>query len=114
MVLKKNKVDNKILFLDASNECVKVTNSNKLTDENIETIIGCWVDRKNKKHVAKLVTIDDVAEQDYNLSVSTYVEQKDTREKIDIDQLNKDIEEVVKRENELRKAIDKIIADLRK
>ena len=112
MVLKKNKADNKILFLDASNECVKVTNSNKLTDENIETIIGCWADRKNKKHIAKLITIDDVAKQDYNLSVSTYVEQKDNREKVDIVKLNKDLEEIVKKENELRKAIDKIVADL--
>lgn len=65
-----------------------------------------------KKHVAKLVTIDDVAKQDYNLSVSTYVEQKDNREKVDIVKLNKDLEEIVKKENELRKAIDKIVADL--
>lgn len=114
MVLKKNKIDNKIVFLDASNEFIKVTNSNKLTDENIAHIVNWWAERKNKKYLVKTATIDEVAEQDYNLSVSTYVEQKDTREKVDIDQLNKDIEEVVKRENELRKAIDKIIADLRK
>ena len=81
--------------------------------ENIENIINRLVERKNKKYEAKLVSIDEVAEQDFNLSVSTYVEQKDTREKVDIDKLNKDIEEMVKRENELRKAIDKIIADLK-
>ena len=114
MVLKKNKVDNKILFLDASAECIKVTNSNKLTDDNIQNIEGYWAERKNKKHIAKLVAIDDVAEQDYNLSVSTYVEQKDTREKVDIIQLNKEIAEIVKHEDELRKAINKIIADLEK
>lgn len=114
MVLKKNKVDNKILFLDASKECVKVTNSNKLTDDNIANIIGYWAERKNKKYVTKLVTIDDVAEQDYNLSVSTYVEQKDTREKVDINQLNKELAEIVKREDELRKAIDEIVKDLEK
>ena len=56
--------------------------------------------------------LGDVAEQDYNLSVSTYVEQKDDREKVDIVKLNKDLEEIVKKENELRKAIDKIVADL--
>lgn len=114
MVLKKNKTDNKVLFLDANTECVKVTNSNKLTNENIEHILGYWSERKDKKYVAKLVTIGDVAEQDYNLSVSTYVEQKDTREKIDITQLNKKLNEIVKKENELRKAIDKIVMDLEK
>lgn len=114
MVLKKNKMDNKILFINAENECVAVTNANKLTDDNIANIIGCWAERKNKKHVTKLVTIDDVAEQDYNLSVSTYVEQKDTREKVDINQLNKELAEIVKRENELRKAIDEIVKDLEK
>ncbi|SHN10676.1 type I restriction enzyme M protein [Fibrobacter sp. UWR3] len=114
MVLKKNKADNKILFLDASAECIKVTNSNKLTDDNIQNIENNWAERKNKKHIAKLVAIDDVAEQDYNLSVSTYVEQKDTREKVDIVQLNKEIAEIVKHEDELRKAINKIIADLEK
>ena len=114
MVLKKNKVDNKILFLDASNEFVKVTNSNKLTDENIDNIVNLWAERKNKKYTAKAAAIDEVAEQDYNLSVSTYVEQKDTREKVDIVQLNKEIVEIVKREDELRKAINKIIADLEK
>ena len=114
MVLKKSKKDNKILFLDASKECVKVTNANKLSDENIENIINRLVERKNKKYEAKLVSIDEVAEQDFNLSVSTYVEQKDTREKVDIAVLNRDIAEIVKKEDALRKAIDKIIADLEK
>ena len=72
------------------------------------------VERKNKKYEAKLVSIDEVAEQDFNLSVSTYVEQKDTREKVDIAVLNRDIAEIVKKEDALRKAIDKIIADLEK
>ena len=114
MVLKKSKKDNKILFVDASKECVKVTNANKLSDENIENIINRLVERKNKKYEAKLVSIDEVAEQDFNLSVSTYVEQKDTREKVDIAVLNRDIAEIVKKEDALRKAIDKIIADLEK
>ena len=72
------------------------------------------MERKNKKYEAKLVSIDEVAEQDFNLSVSTYVEQKDTREKVDIAVLNRDIAEIVKKEDALRKAIDKIIADLEK
>jgi type I restriction enzyme M protein len=114
MVLKKNKTDNKILFLDAKNEFTKATNSNKLTDKNIQNIVDSWTNRKTKKYVTKLVAIDDVAEQDYNLSVSTYVEQKDTREKVDIVQLNKEIAKIVEHEDELRKAINKIIADLEK
>lgn len=114
LVLRKSKKDNKVLFVDASKECVKVTNSNKLTDDNIQNIVACLNDRKNKKYETKLVAIDDVAEQDYNLSVSTYVEQKDTREKVDIKVLNKQIADIVKHEDELRKSIDKIIADLEK
>ncbi len=112
MVLKKNKVDGKILFLDASRECVKVTNSNKLTQENIENIVNGWVNRKDKKYFAKLVRNNDVAEQDYNLSVSSYVEAKDTREKIDIKVLNKEISEIVAREDVLRKEIDRIVAEI--
>ena len=112
MVLKKNKADNKMLFLDASGECVKVTNSNKLTDENIANIINSWAERKDKKYTAKLVSIEDVAEQDYNLSVSTYVEAKDTREKIDIKALNSQIAEIVAKENTLRAEIDKIISEI--
>lgn len=114
LVLKKSKKDNKVLFVDASKECVKVTNSNKLTDDNIQNIVACLNDRKNKKYETKLVAIDDVAVQDYNLSVSTYVEQKDTREHVDIKVLNKQIADIVKHEDELRKSIDKIIADLEK
>ena len=114
MVLKKNKMDNRILFLDASSECVKATNSNKLTDENIENIVKYWSERKDREYVARLATIEDVAQNDYNLSVSSYVEAKDTREKIDITSLNSQIAEIVKREDELRKAIDKIVKDLEK
>lgn len=54
----------------------------------------------------------DIAEEDYNLSVSTYVEIEDTREKIDIKVLNKEIKEIVKRQDELRKAIDEIVTEI--
>ncbi len=114
MVLKKSKADNKVMFVDASKECVKVTNSNKLTDENIANIVETLANRKTKKYEAKLVDCDEIGKQDYNLSVSTYVEQKDTREKVDIKVLNKQIADIVKHEDELRKSIDKIIADLEK
>lgn len=112
MVLKKSKKDNNILFIDASKECVKVTNNNKLTDENIEHIVKIFTDRKDIDYVAKLVSNTEIGENDYNLSVSTYVEKEDTREKIDIVELNKQIEEIVARENTLRAEIDKIIKEI--
>ena len=113
LVLKKGKRDNSVLFIDATKECVKVTNNNKLTDANIANILKAFADRQTVKHFAALVPHEDIAAQDYNLSVSTYVEQEDTREKIDIVQLEAELEEIVKRENELRKAIDTIVKELR-
>ena len=112
MVLKKSKKDNNILFIDASKECVKVTNNNKLTDENIEHIVKIFTDRKDIDYVAKLVSNTEIGENDYNLSVSTYVEKEDTREKIDIVELNKQIEEIVAREQLLRDEIDKIVKEI--
>lgn len=112
MVLKKNKSDNKILFIDASKECIKVTNNNRLSDENIENIVDIFTNREDKDYVSKLVDYSEVEENSYNLSVSTYVEQEDTREKIDIVELNKQIEEIVARENQLRKEIDTIIKEI--
>ena len=112
MVLKKSKKDNSTLFIDASKECVKVTNNNKLTDENIAAIVEIFANRKDKEYTAKLVSNNEVAENDYNLSVSTYVEQEDKREKVDIARLNAEIEEIVARENVLRTEIDKIIREI--
>ena len=112
MVLKKSKKDNNILFIDASKECVKVTNNNKLTDENIEHIVKIFTDRKDIDYVAKLISNTEIGENDYNLSVSTYVEKEDTREKIDIVELNKQIEEIVAKEQVLRDEIDKIVKEI--
>ena len=112
MVLKRNKADSKILFIDASNEFVKVTNNNKLTDENIAHIVDAFVKREDAKFFCKLATYEEVGEQNFNLSVSTYVEQKDTREKIDIVKLNAEIKEIVAREQVLRDEIDIIIAEI--
>lgn len=112
MVMKKNKTDNKILFIDASNECVKVTNNNKLTPENIDKIVDVFTKREEVKHFTHLASYEEVAENDYNLSVSTYVEAEDTREKIDIKKLNAEIEEIVAREQMLRDEIAKIIAEI--
>jgi type I restriction enzyme M protein len=112
MILKKSKKDNSTLFIDATKECVKVTNNNKLTDKNIESIMKIFTDRKDIDYISKLVSNKEIGENDYNLSVSTYVEKEDTREKIDIDRLNKEIDEIVKRENVLREEIKKIIEEI--
>lgn len=112
MVLKKSKKDNSTLFIDAAKECVKVTNNNKLTDENIENIVKIFTDRKDIDYVSKLVSNKEIGENDYNLSVSTYVEKEDTRKKIDINVLNKEIDEIVARENVLREEIKKIISEI--
>ena len=112
MILKKNKADNKTLFIDATNECIKVTNNNKLTQENMDRIVETYASRLEDDHFSHLASYEEIEENDYNLSVSTYVEAEDTREKIDIVVLNAQIAEIVKKEDELRKAIDKIIAEI--
>ncbi|MDX9917858.1 MAG: type I restriction-modification system subunit M [Gudongella sp.] len=112
MVLKKSKKENSTLFIDASKEFVKVTNSNKLTRENIDSVISTYAEREDKEHFSRLVPNSEIEEQDYNLSVSTYIEQEDTREIIDIVKLNAEIEEIVARQMVLREEIDKIIADI--
>lgn len=112
MVLKKSKAENKTLFVDASKEFVKVTNNNKLTEDNIAKIVASFVDREDKDYFCCLVPNDEIATQDYNLSVSTYVEQEDTREVINITELNAEIKRIVAREQVLRDEIDKIIAEI--
>ena len=112
MVLKRGKNDNKTLFIDASNECIKVTNNNKLTQENIEHIVDVFAKREEIVHFSHLANYDEITANDYNLSVSTYVEAEDTREKVDIVKLNAEIEEIVAREQVLRDEIAKIIAEI--
>ena len=112
MVMKKNKKDNKTLFIDATKECIKVTNNNKLTTENIDHIVDMFTKREDIKHVTHLASYEEISNNDYNLSVSTYVEAEDTREKIDIVKLNEEIKKIVEREQILRDEIDKIIAEI--
>ncbi len=112
MVLRKNKKDNRVLFVDASGECVKVTKNNRLSDDNIARIVGAVAERSETAHFSHLAAYDEVAGNDYNLSVSTYVEAEDTREKIDIRKLNAEIEEIVARENVLRAEIAAIIREI--
>lgn len=112
MVLKKSKNENATLFIDATAECEKVTNNNKLRDKNIENILKMFTDRVDIAHKARLVQNSEIEENDYNLSVSTYIEKEDTRQAIDIKALNKEIAEIVAREQVLRDEIDKIIAEI--
>ena len=114
MVLKKNKNDTNVLFIDASKEFAKVTNNNRLEDKNIANVVKYFTDRKDLDHIVKVASYETVKENDYNLSVSTYVEKEDTREKVDIIKLNAEIEEIVAKEDALRAEIKKIIEDIEK
>ena len=113
LVLAKNKLENKTLFIDASKEFKKETNNNVLEDINIEYIVELFTNYQSVDYKAALVDNEVIgSEQDYNLSVSTYVEPEDTREKIDIDVLNKEIAETVAKIDHLRAEIDKIVEEL--
>lgn len=112
IVLKKNKSDNRVCFIDASNEFVHEGNKNMLAPENISRIYDAHIRKAEVAHFSQVVTTADIEEEDYNLSVSTYVEQEDTREVIDIAGLNARIAEIVNRENALRTEIDAIVAEL--
>ena len=112
MVLKKSKRDNHTLFIDASQMYIQVTNNNNLTSEQIERIVGLFTDRIDAAYEARLVPNTEIAENNYTLSVATYVEKEDTREKVDIRELNAEIRQVTTRVNELRAQIDAIIAEI--
>jgi len=112
IVLKKSKTDNAVLFIDASAEFKRVGNKNKLTEANQQHILDTFTTRESVDHVAALVPNEDIAANDYNIAVSSYVEQEDTREVIDIAELNAEIARIVARQQELRASIDEIVADL--
>ena len=112
IVLKKSKADNSVLFIDASEECVKDGNKNKLTDDNIQTVFSYYADRKDVEYKAKLVNCKDILVNDCNLSVSSYVEQEDKREQIDIQQVNATLSELIAEGNSLNAKIDSIIKEI--
>lgn len=113
MVLKKSKADNKVLFIDASAEFEKATNNNKLSDKNITKIVEHFSSRTDDPYFSRLVDYKEISEeQDYNLSVSTYVEQENTKEVVDIKELNSEIQKIVEREAILRAEIDRIIKEI--
>ncbi len=112
IVLKKSKSDNNILFIDASKEFVRAGNKNKLSEENRKKILDTFKNRKDVEYFAKLVSGREIEENEYNIAVSRYVTPEDTREVIDIKILNKEIEEIVKRQDVLRKSIDNIVREI--
>ena len=112
VVLKKSKRDNSILFIDASAEFVREGSKNKLTEANRRKILDAFVSREDIEYFARLVPSSDLATNDYNISVSSYVKPEDTREVTDVTALNAEIARIVARQSELRTAIDAIVADL--
>lgn len=112
LVLSKSKTENKILFIDASNEFKKETNNNILADENISNIIKEFVERKDVEYFSRYVDKEEIEKNDYNLSVATYVDKEDTREVIDIVELKKELADVVANINNLRGEIENITSAL--
>jgi len=112
IVLKKSKKDNSTLFIDASTEFVRGGNKNKLSEANRKRILNAYNERKDEEYFCKLVPNSEIAENDYNIAISSYVTREDTSEYIDIERLNAQIAEIVIKQNHLRAAIDEIVADL--
>ncbi|MXO66583.1 type I restriction-modification system subunit M [Altericroceibacterium endophyticum] len=114
LVLAKNKSDTKIQFIDASGEefFAKKTNTNEMTDVHVARIIELFASKDNVPHVAETVDHQRVLDADYNLSVSAYVEPKDTREQVNITQLNAELKTTVAKIDRLRGEIDTIVAEI--
>ncbi len=114
LVLSKHKTDTTTQFIDASGEAYfkKETNTNLLTDQHVEDIMRAFDRKENIEHFARSVPFEEIAANDYNLSVTSYVEAKDTREQIDITQLNAQLKTTVARIDQLRTEIDAIVAEI--
>ena len=112
LVLKKNKTENNILFVDATDECVRTTNKNKLSDENIENIVSLLKDRKSVENKSYLATYEEVKDNDYNISVNSYLKANNEDTTIDIEEVNRKISEVVPKQQKIREELEKIIKEL--
>jgi len=118
LVLAKNKKDMQTQFIDASALFKKETNNNILTTDgennHIDKIIDVFDKKENIEHFVKCVDYKEIVENEYNLSVSSYVEAKDTREVIDIEKLNSELKSTVKNIDKLRLDIDAIVSEIEK
>lgn len=112
LVLKKNKLDNNILFVDASNEFIRNTNKNKLSEENINNIISLLKDRKSVENKSYLATYEEIKDNDYNISVNSYLRANIEDKKIDIEEVNRKLAEIVPRQQQIREELEEIIKEL--
>lgn len=112
IVIKKSKKDNSTLFIDASAEFMRGGNKNKLSEDNRKRILSAFIQRQDEDYFSRLVPNSEIAENDYNIAVSSYVIREDTSEIVDIEKLNAQIAEIVIKQNHLRAAIDEIVSDL--
>ncbi len=112
LVLKKNKLDNNILFVDASNEFIRNTNKNKLSEENINNIISLLKDRKSVENKSYLATYEEIKDNDYNISVNSYLRANTENKKIDINEVNRKLAEIVPRQQQIREELEEIIREL--
>ncbi len=112
VILKKSKKDNATLFVDASAQFVRGGNKNKLSQANQDKILGAFTSREDIEYFARLVPNDEISQNDYNMAVSSYVEQQDFTEKVDITKLNLEISQIVSKQSQLRTQIDAIVKDI--
>ena len=112
LVLKKNKSENNVLFIDASDEFIRNTNKNKLSDTNIDNIVNIIKNRTDVENKAIVISNEDIADNDYNISVNSYLKTSAIVSEIDIFELNKHIEEIVANQSMVRKELDEIIKEL--
>lgn len=112
LVLKKNKTDNSILFVDASEEFIRNTNKNKLSDANIDNILSLLKNRVDVENKAIVVPNEEIAENDYNISVNSYLKTATDEVEINVVELNKNIQEIVAKQSQVRKELDSIIQEL--
>ena len=112
MVIRRNKAESKTLFIDATNECIKVTNNNKLTPSNIDRIVQTYTTKEAIPHFSYLATYEEIVDNDYNLSVSSYVEAEEIKTIIDIHQLNREVKEIEEKVDQLRVLVDGIIDEI--
>ena len=112
LVLKRNKIDKNVLFIDASNEFVADSKMNKLNNEHINKILDCYINRKSQDYFSSLTEFEKIVDNDYNISVGFYVESKSTNDDINIIEVNTDIEKNVAEQNKLRKQINMILSEL--
>ena len=112
LVLKKSKKDNKVLFVNAEREFGRSGNKNKLRPEDIQKILSAFSERTDEDYYSRIVTHEEIKQNNYSLSVTNYITAEDTREIVDIKVLNKSITEIVNRQSEIRNQIDSIVNNL--